>query len=99
MPSWLKGDVLDVRKVVSVWAAMNRASDSQQINTKVCPELLFDDRLSFSSYWQFPTSYHFRSLNITHQLRALRLGPFQGRLHCGIDVSIDHTASFVRSSC
>lgn len=36
MPSWLRGDVLDVRKVVSVWAAMNRTSDNQQINTKVC---------------------------------------------------------------
>ena len=44
MPSWLRGDVLDVRKVVSVWAAMNRASDNQQINTKVRPELvLFND--------------------------------------------------------
>ncbi|KAI9566496.1 ribonuclease H-like domain-containing protein [Boletus coccyginus] len=64
MPSWLRGDVLDVRKVVSVWAAMNRTSDSQQIHSKV---------------------HHFRSLNITQQLRALRLDPFQGRLHCGID--------------
>lgn len=37
MPSWLRGDVLDVRKIVSVWAAMNGAgSDSQYINTKVC---------------------------------------------------------------
>lgn len=36
MPSWLRGDVLDVRKVVSVWAAMNGVSDSQHINTKVC---------------------------------------------------------------
>ncbi|KAG6376087.1 hypothetical protein JVT61DRAFT_2058 [Boletus reticuloceps] len=35
MPSWLRGDVLDVRKAVSVWAAMNKASDTQQINAKV----------------------------------------------------------------
>lgn len=38
MPSWLRGDVLDVRKIVSVWAAMNEASGSQYINTKVCPD-------------------------------------------------------------
>ncbi|KAG9318416.1 ribonuclease H-like domain-containing protein [Chiua virens] len=68
MPSWLRGDVLDVRKVVSVWAAMNGAlSDTQYFNTKFSP------------------NYHFRSLKITQQLRALRLGPFQGRVHSGID--------------
>ncbi|KIJ69481.1 hypothetical protein HYDPIDRAFT_80257 [Hydnomerulius pinastri MD-312] len=67
MPSWLKGDVLDVRRVVSVWAATNGASENQQIRTR------------------FATSYHLRSLNIPQQLRALGLGPFQGRAHSGID--------------
>ncbi|KAF9246588.1 ribonuclease H-like domain-containing protein [Melanogaster broomeanus] len=67
MPSWLKGDVLDVRRLVSIWVATNEPSDSQQIRTRLA------------------TSYHFRSLNIPQQLRALGLAPFQGRLHCGID--------------
>ncbi|KAG6335879.1 hypothetical protein ID866_3216 [Astraeus odoratus] len=33
MPSWLKGDVLDVRRVVSVWAATRERSDNQQFKT------------------------------------------------------------------
>ncbi|KAF8136290.1 ribonuclease H-like domain-containing protein [Boletus edulis] len=41
MPSWLRGDVLDVRKVVSVWAAMNKASDTQQMNVKYPPSYHF----------------------------------------------------------
>jgi hypothetical protein len=28
MPLWLKGDVLDVRRVVSVWAAASGSSDN-----------------------------------------------------------------------
>ncbi|KAF9228000.1 hypothetical protein BS17DRAFT_774617 [Gyrodon lividus] len=67
MPSWLKGDVLDVRRVVSVWAATDGAPDSKQIRTGLA------------------TSYHYRSLNIPQQLGALALGPFQGRVHSGID--------------
>lgn len=97
MPSWLRGDVLDVRKVVSLWAVTHGASENQNINKKVCSRTCVFWRfpVAFSSYWQFPPHYYVRSLNITQQLRALRLGLFQGRAHCGIDVSIHHVFSFV----
>jgi len=67
MPSWLKGDVLDVRRVASVCAATSGASGSQKIRTRLA------------------TNHHYRSLNIPQQLGALGLGPFQGRVHSGID--------------
>ncbi|KAH7889768.1 ribonuclease H-like domain-containing protein [Phlebopus sp. FC_14] len=67
MPLWLRGDVLDVRRVVSVCAVARGVHDRERGKTWVA------------------TNRRVRSLNIPQQLRALGLGPFQGRAHCGID--------------
>jgi len=71
MPDWLRGDVLDVRKTVTYYIAL------QEECVKKRPP-----KVNFNKPGLFPKR---RSLNISQQLRALSLPPFVGREHSGID--------------
>ncbi|KAI6039010.1 ribonuclease H-like domain-containing protein [Pisolithus marmoratus] len=73
MPLWLRGDVLDVRRLVSAWGM------SEQLTA------LAIHNLRHRRYFQSTTAHYFHSLNIPQQLRVLGLGQFQGREHCGMD--------------
>ncbi|KAL5529068.1 hypothetical protein ACEPAG_5042 [Sanghuangporus baumii] len=73
MPLWLKGDVLDVRKVVTYYLALQEGSVSKRPRPKN----------------SFPKGGALgprrRTLNIEQQLRVLNLAEFIGRQHSGID--------------
>jgi 3'-5' exoribonuclease 1 len=75
---------MDVRKVVSAWSELSRAHTS-----KVCQEMPLPQRYPHHpSVGIQPTLRRRMSPNIESQLRFLDLAPFEGRQHCGIDVSL-----------
>jgi len=74
MPEWLKGDVLDVRKLVTNTLAIQESQAPQprrQGTQRPVHKVVYVPKR--------------RSLNISQQLRALGLAPFVGRQHSGID--------------
>jgi len=80
VPFWLRTDVMDVRKVVTNWAFAREQH--------CCPDPLAP-LTNQATYPMTPKPQHFRrpSLNLTSQLNALSLPPFEGRQHSGIDDS------------
>ena len=75
---------MDVRKVVSAWSELSCAHTS-----KVCQEMPLPQRYPHRPPVGIqPTLRRRMSPNIESQLRFLDLAPFEGRQHCGIDVSL-----------
>jgi len=74
MPSWLPREVMDVRKVVSNLLIAREAETTAGPRRKGLGH-------------KAPGHVRRPSLNITYQLEALSLPPFEGRQHSGIDDS------------
>jgi hypothetical protein len=81
----MKGDIVDVRKVVSARSEFNRVPTSKVrqvlLSLRYCTLILGLRQLQ-------PTRLRRMSPNIQSQLRLLGLGPFEGREHSGIDASL-----------
>ncbi|KAJ3535068.1 hypothetical protein NMY22_g6655 [Coprinellus aureogranulatus] len=71
MPSWMQGDVLDVRSVVLQWTRLQAPPDRSKTKKQNAKRLF--------------AGLTARSLNIPAQLKALGLPEFDGRQHSGID--------------
>ena len=85
-PTWLSGDVIDVRRVVSRWQEKHdppakrpkvRSLDSIRVFS-------IDVQIPLQSAFPQPQGTY---LPIPRQLHLLGLSPFEGRQHCGLDVS------------
>jgi len=82
MPSWVKGDVLDVQMMVMRSLNLQPGHTAKTAGARVSrlTTKKKENSLIYSQPWS-------GSLNIPSQLKALSLPVFEGRQHSGIDVS------------
>lgn len=91
VPGYFQRDILDIRKAVTTLVACQ-----QQVGSRIERDLglaidrwIVQSKPMVSTSAAAPRSNHGKRqfLNVHAQLHALNLSPFQGRQHCGIDVS------------
>lgn len=82
IPHWLSGDVVDVRRLVGRW--IEKHTDPTK---KPKPQVHADRFHTCLRAHTLRLLQQSTFLPITRQLHVLGLAPFEGRQHCGIDVS------------
>ncbi|KAK7693238.1 hypothetical protein QCA50_002804 [Cerrena zonata] len=86
IPTWLSGDVIDVRRVVSRWQEKHDPPAKRPKVRNLNPIRVSDTNVQVPLQSAFPQPQG-TYLPIPRQLHLLSLSPFEGRQHCGLDVS------------
>jgi 3'-5' exoribonuclease 1 len=84
MPSWLQGDILDIRTAVLEWLLRTQNKTANQTRVSGQCKTSHEKVALSSQAWNGAIR---RNLNIPAQLKVLGLPSFEGRQHSGIDVS------------